>query len=403
MPHDGVHAEALWARLRHDGIPDVPTAFSVAMAHQTISRAVVDEIDAMLAAFERVTTGPGWQRAVTASAPEIARSVRRDVSFFSAWDIHVPEGAPHDWKLIECNDNGSGFLFAALLNRAWYELSGSTLAVEPPEPAAVFAARVASMVRAEGEAFFQGPLPGMVLVLDDAESLARGRFRHELARIRDALRGAGFETEIASPDALEWRDERLFHRGKRVAFVVNRATDFFWDAEVFAPVRAAYAKGDVFIAPNPFTYATRSDKRLFAILSAPHVDEGLGAVDDLMLLRSRIPFTSVVTADDVAALARDKAELFFKPCHGFASHGVLTGDDVGETRLRRLVKASHPYVAQRRAPKHRIDVGDGVAAWADLRVWAHRGRRYLMSGRASRGPDGVDLSPPGGWLPTFRE
>ena len=44
---------------------------------------------------------------------------------------------------------------------------------------------------------------------------------------------------------------------------------------------------------------------------------------------------------------------------------------------------------------------DGMPLWCDLRVWAWQGQPYLLSGRASRNPERIDLSPPGGWLPTL--
>ena len=113
--------------------------------------------------------------------------------------------------------------------------------------------------------------------------------------------------------------------------------------------------------------------------------------------------TQLLRLENVDELARDKDDLFFKPCHGFASRGVLTGKEVGHERLRRLVKKGVSYVAQRKAPKSRIESNAGVPLWTDLRVWAHRGERLLMSGRASLHPDSVDLSPPGGWLATFAE
>jgi hypothetical protein len=42
-----------------------------------------------------------------------------------------------------------------------------------------------------------------------------------------------------------------------------------------------------------------------------------------------------------------------------------------------------------------------MTLWTDLRVWAYRGERYLISGRASKERDRLDLAPPGGWLATF--
>ena len=43
------------------------------------------------------------------------------------------------------------------------------------------------------------------------------------------------------------------------------------------------------------------------------------------------------------------------------------------------------------------DLDDGERLWTDLRVWAYRGEIVLVSGRASRRPDRLDLKPPGGW------
>ena len=59
-------------------------------------------------------------------------------------------------------------------------------------------------------------------------------------------------------------------------------------------------------------------------------------------------------------------------------------------------------MAQKTVPKPTLVSEDGkVTLWIDLRVWAYRGERYLISGRASKQRDRLDLAPPGGWLPTF--
>jgi hypothetical protein len=90
--------------------------------------------------------------------------------------------------------------------------------------------------------------------------------------------------------------------------------------------------------------------------------------------------------------------------HGFASHGVLSSSQVGKGRLRQLLRKGPAYVAQKTVPKPTL-VSEGndekVTLWTDLRVWAYRGERYLISGRASKRRDLLDLAPPGGWLPTF--
>ena len=401
--------DRLFATLREAGMPDVPERFSIAPVHQEIARPILAEIDAFIHVFDRVTTRPAWQQTVTASGPKtpaIAGLRRSEVCFFSAWDFHIPREQPDHWQLIECNDNGSGFMFAALLNRVYYEVSelGQRRAVEAPAPFSVFAQRVAGMIRREAEAFF-GELPhGLLLILDNAESLQKGKFRHELILLRDLCRRDGWKAEIASPAETFWDGRQLLCGGERVSFVVNRSTDFFWQAEVWSSLSAAYHDGRVYVAPNPFTYATRSYQRLLEFLSSPAWDAELGIQSqERAVLSAHVPETHLVRPENVEDLVRRKEDFFFKPSHGFASHGLLTSSQVGRARLRRLIRKGEAYVAQRRAPKFRLETSDGVCLWTDLRVWAYRGERFLLSGRASRHPDVLDLSYPGGWLPTYAE
>jgi hypothetical protein len=385
-------------------MPDVPERFTIAPLHQVVPSAVLTEIDRFIRVFDRVTSRPTWRRAVTALGPEIARPERPERCFFSAWDFHLPPGRPEAWQLIEFNDNGSGFLFASLVNRQYYEVSGigRDESIEVPVDYPTFARRVSEMIRTETDASGAKALSGMVLILDDADSLREGRFRHELVLLRDLCRGAGWTSEICSPEDLRWERGRLLCEGERVASVINRTTDFYWEEEVFSALRAAYVDGSVYVAPNPFTYATRSSKHLLEFLSRPVQDAELGIEpEERALLSAHVPETRVLRPDNVDDLARERCELFFKPCHGFASHGLLPGTQVGAIRLRRLLKKGEWYVAQRRAPKSRLQTDGGVGLWLDLRVWAYREERFLLSGRASRHADRLDLSPPGGWLPTY--
>ena len=401
-----LNEDRLFTALRESGMPDDPERFSIALTHQAIPRAVLAEIDAFVQVFDRVTTRSAWQQTVTALGCEIARAKSRAVCFFSAWDFHIPTEQPDHWQLIECNDNGSGFLFAALINQLYYEISGlgQRRLVEAPVTFSAFTQRVAGLIRREAEAFF-GQLPqGLLLILDDAESLEKGKFQHELILLRDLCRRDGWAAEIGSPAEVGWDGTHLRWRDRRVAFVVNRSTDFFWEAEVLKPVTAAYRDGGVYIAPNPFTYATRSDKRLLGFLSNPSWDAQLGIQsEERTLLSAHVPETLLVRAENVEELARRREEFFFKPCHGFASRGLITSSQMGRARLRRLIKKGEAYVAQRRAPKFRLETTGGVCLWTDLRVWAYCGERFLLSGRASRHPDVLDLTSPGGWLPTYAE
>src|SRR3974390_182580 len=103
-------------------MPPVPGEFSVVPQHQVIPAAILAEISEFIGVFGRVTGRPAWQAVALREAPAIARLRRPEVCFFSAWDFHLPPGGR--WQLIEFNDNGSGFIFAAIINAMYYETAG---------------------------------------------------------------------------------------------------------------------------------------------------------------------------------------------------------------------------------------------------------------------------------------
>jgi hypothetical protein len=396
-----------WSALRAAGMPDVPEQFSVVPFSQTIPQFIGAEMATFIGTFDRVTSRRAWQETVTARCPEIARLPRSEVCFFSAWDFHLPPESPGDWQLIEFNDNGSGLLLAGLINAIFYELAPASerITLAPPLTFPALCDWVANLVETEARHFF-GTFPqGLFLILDDAESLHSGKFRSELKLLQDGWQQRGWSVEMAAPEETTWDGGRLYVRGQEVSFVVNRSTDFFWGSETFLALKKAYIAGSIYVAPNPFTYATRSDKRLLEFLSLPDWDEQLRIEpQERMLLSAHVPKTYLLREDNLETIAAQKDVFCFKPLYGFASRGVLFSAQVGASRLRRLLKQGKPYVAQKKVAKSRLDIpGSDAHLWADLRVWAYRGEIFLLSGRASCHSDRLDLTLPGGWIPTFIE
>ena len=233
------------------------------------------------------------------------------------------------------------------------------------------------------------------------KSLRKGKFRRELQLLCDLLRRRGWRAELGCPAELRWDGRRLLFKEQPVSFIVNRSTDFFWQSEHFSALQSAYQAGRVYVAPNPFTYATRSDKRLLEWLSLPLWDKELEIEPgERQILSNHVPETHLIRAENLEELAQRKQDFVFKPVHGFAGRGLLGSAAVGRARLRRLVTHGKGYVAQRWVPKPYLEI-DGVPLWTDLRVWAYRGEIFHLSGRASRRPDRLELTPAGGWLPTY--
>jgi hypothetical protein len=371
------------------------------MSPAASSAATLEDIARFIRVFDAVTTREAWQTAARRDAPAIAQQARPETCCFSAWDFHLPpEGGC--W-LIEFNDNGSGFLFAAMINALYFEMANGderTMLVAPPDPSA-FKGHLVDLVKREAKAFFGGWPDGLFFVPDDADSLRMGKFRKELELLRDLFRDQGWHAALGSPADTSWDGQHLLFDGLPVGFVVNRSTDFFWRSEDFSALKAAYEAQRVYVAPNPFSYRTRSDKRLLEWLSLPDRDEELGIQpEERRVLRAHMPETYVVSVENLEMLAQRKQEFAFKPLHGFAGRGLLDNTTVGRTRLQRLVRHGEGYVAQRWVSKPALRIG-GATLWTDLRVWAYRGEIFNLSGRASLRPERLDLAPPGGWLPTY--
>ena len=387
--------------LRAAGMPDPRFDFSVAEIAQVLPGALLADIETFIAAFDRVTRREAWCAAALREAPPIAAARRPEVCFFSAWDFHLPPQGTA--QLIEFNDNGSGLLFAGLVNAAFFEAAGPGAGngfVPPPE-IGTFRTTVAGLIEREAAAFFGAPLLDSIVIVDDDNSLRRGRFRQELAMLRDLLSACGHAAGIARAVELVRDERKLLFEGRPVAFVINRSTDFFWRSDEFAALRDVYAAESVYIAPNPHSYATRSDKRLLEWLSSPIHDAELGITEEeRRILDAHVPETHVLRPENAEALAQAKQDFVFKPAHGYASRGLLNSADVGRQRLSHLARSGEGYVAQRRVAKSSVSLG-GHRLWTDLRVWAHRGAIVALSGRASKRPDRIDLTSPGGWTPTF--
>ena len=173
-------------------------------AAQTIRREIIEEIEAFIRVFDAVTTRASWVDRMLRELPPAGQK-RREVCFFSAWDFHIPPSSPKCWQLIEFNDNGSGFMFAARINRCFYELAGleGDRSIEAIPQLPEFGHRLLKMVEQEARGFHDDIPDGLFLILDDSQSLQAGKFRREHLLLRDLFRQWGRSCEIGAPEDLQ--------------------------------------------------------------------------------------------------------------------------------------------------------------------------------------------------------
>ncbi len=152
-------AENFYTALKAAGMLEVPGEFSVVPQHQVIPSANLAGISDFIRCFDRVTARKAWQAAALRRTPAIAQLRRQEVCFFSAWDFHLPAGG--SWQLIEFNDNGSGFLFAAIINAEYYGSArlGPEQGIASPAGLPAFEQHIVRMVEQEAKTFFGGKHP----------------------------------------------------------------------------------------------------------------------------------------------------------------------------------------------------------------------------------------------------
>jgi hypothetical protein len=191
--------EKYFAAFRAAWLPEVPGEFSVVAWHQVVPNSTLAETARFIRAFDRVAARNAWQTAAYRKAPLIAQLKYPEVCFFSAWDFHLPPGG--GFQLVEFNDNGSGFLFAAIINALYHEAAGlrRDKRIVAPPCLRLFCEQIGDLVEQEAKSFFEELPKDLFLILDDAESLDHGEFRNEIWLLRDLFQQRGWRAELAGP------------------------------------------------------------------------------------------------------------------------------------------------------------------------------------------------------------
>jgi hypothetical protein len=79
------------------------------------------------------------------------------ICLFSAWDFHLPPGGYS--QLIEFNDNGSGFLFPAIINAPYYDTArlGESKLIAAPARLSAFTEFIGKVVEQRSQNLLPGP------------------------------------------------------------------------------------------------------------------------------------------------------------------------------------------------------------------------------------------------------
>jgi hypothetical protein len=182
----------------------------------------------------------------------------------------------------------------------------------------------------------------------------------ELVLIRDCFRVAGYQTEIISPDQLEYRGGVL----RRGDFVVNlvyrriKVQEFLVRFDLNHPLVRAYREGAVCMV-NSFRSELAHKKAIFDLLTDETVTAGFPAAER-KAIRDHIPWTRVVAAakvtyrgeqvDLVEFIQKNRERLVLKPNDDSADQHSFYGWELDNPAWERGLKTALriPYVVQER-------------------------------------------------------
>lgn len=390
-----LETDASLAGLAHTIAQTRPHLFSSTAVFLT--QTVVDQIHAAVQVLERVMALPPYQAQALARAPAIAQPAFGPLGLFMGYDFHLGAQGP---RLIEINTNAGGAFLNAALARAQQSCCAATDWAFQPTPSLnrlddTFFEMFVSEWRAQ-----RGERPmGLIAVVDDTPAAQYLAPEFELCRQMLTQRGA--HARIVAPEALAWRDGRLWSGGDVVDMVYNRLTDFYLSEPGHDALRRAYEAGAVVLSPHPRAHAICAEKRNLVTLSDAAQLAAWGVSDaDRQVLAAVVPPTVQVTPERADELWTQRRQWFFKPEAGYGGKAVYRGDKLTR-RVWDEIRAGG-YVAQAVVPpSERLIEVDGVQADLkfDIRAYAYAGHVQLLAARMYAGQTTNFRTPGGGFAP----
>ncbi|MCD6673527.1 MAG: hypothetical protein LT106_11785 [Burkholderiaceae bacterium] len=366
-----------------------------------VSESHLRRMAAVVRAVEYVVALPAYRDEVLARSPEIAHHDPGGArSAFFGYDFHL---AGDRLGLIEINTNAGGAMLNVVLARAQRACCPPIEPLVPTDAdAEAFEDRIVSMFRSEWQASGRtSPLRTIAIVDENPE---QQYLYPEFLLFRSLFERHGIHAIIADPEALRWRDERLWHRKTVVDLVYNRLTDFALEDEAVAALREAYLEHAVVLTPHPQAHALYADKRNLALLTDRAWLNELGvpeATSDILI--ENIPRTELVRAEASERLWSSRKRLFFKPAAGFGSRAAYRGDKLTQRVWQEILSAN--YVAQEIVrPGERAIGAEGAAQVLkfDLRSYVYAGEVQWTAARLYQGQTTNFRTPGGGFAPVYK-
>lgn len=362
-----------------------------------LTQAVLEAMEATVAAIERVTALPGWQQPIVTRFAETEPTALAPLGVFMGYDFHIASNGP---QLIEINTNAGGAFLNAALARAQAaccEAMDQTLT--PYRDMTALESTFVAMFQAEWQRQ-RGSAPlRRVAIVDDTPQEQYLAPEFELARAM--FEAHGVHASIADARDLRYENGQLHCREGAVDLVYNRVTDFDLSDPAHAALAQAWRSGAVVLTPHPAAHALRADKQHLQTLADADTLRTLGAQEgDIALITAHVPPCERVTGANAQRLWETRRNLFFKPRCGFGSRAVYRGDKLTQRVWKEIVAGD--YLAQALVTPGLRSVPDPQVQTAlkfDVRAYAYAGKVQLLSARMYSGQTTNFRTQGGGFAP----
>lgn len=362
-----------------------------------LSQAVLEAIEATVAAIERVAALPGWQQPLRSQFANTPAAALAPLGAFMGYDFHITGNSP---QLIEINTNAGGAFLNAALARAQAACCEAMDQVLPPYrdmpglEATFFAMFQSEWQRQRGQA----PLRRVAIVDDDPQ---QQYLAPEFELARAMFEAHGVQARIADARSLRFESGQLWGPDGVVDLVYNRVTDFDLTDPAHAALAQAWHSGAVVLTPHPWAHALHADKQHLQTLADAEALRALGAQEsDIDWITAHVPPCERVTRDNAQRLWEARRTLFFKPRCGFGSRAVYRGDKLTQRVWKEIQEGD--YLAQALvAPGLRSVSHQQTQAELkfDVRAYAYAGQVQLLSARMYSGQTTNFRTEGGGFAP----
>jgi hypothetical protein len=241
----------------------------------------------------------------------------------------------------------------------------------------------------------------------------------EFEIFRDFFRKEGYESEIVSPDQLEFKNGILRRGNFEINVVYRRVSvqEFLQRFDLSHPLVQAYRAGAVCMA-NSFRSELAHKKAMFALLTDENLTQKFPAAER-KAIRDHVPWTRLVkegkttyhekTIDLQEYVLKHRERLVLKPNDDYTGQGSFFGWEMNDASWERALRQAmrSPYVVQEKVEPARSAFpiqSDGTLEFRDMRVdvypQAYLGKIQSCSSWLSWGTT-AGLSTSAGLAPTF--